>query len=90
MEESARLKAELEEKIFTDYENDMLSSRDEGIAQGIEKGIEQGRQEGRQEGIEKGSVEKAIEVARNMKKLELDVNTISQVTGLSTEQIDSL
>ena len=50
----------------------------EGEAIGISKGIEQGSQN------------KQIEIAKNMLNLNMDVNLISNVTGLSIEEIESL
>lgn len=48
----------------------------------IEKGIEQG--------IEKGSQESKLEIARNLKKLGLSIENISQATGLSQTEIENL
>jgi predicted transposase/invertase (TIGR01784 family) len=39
---------------------------------------------------QEGSEKKAIEVARNFLEMGLDVNQITQATGLSVDQIDSL
>jgi predicted transposase/invertase (TIGR01784 family) len=47
--------------------------------EGIEKGIEQG--------IEKGEYQKAVEIARKMLTMEMDVDAIVQVTSLTKEQI---
>ena len=55
-----------------------LTGLHEGDAIGISKGIEQGSQN------------KQIEIAKNMLNLNMDVNLISNVTGLSIEEIESL
>ena len=54
---------------------------EEGIKQGIAKGIEQGISEG----IDKGRKEQQISIARNLKNSGLDLELISQNTGLSIE-----
>ena len=76
--------------------------REEGFKQGMEKGIEKGRQEGiekgrqegiekgRQEGIEKGIKENQILTAKNMKNKNMDLNLISELTGLSIKEIENL
>ncbi|MCZ9988320.1 Rpn family recombination-promoting nuclease/putative transposase [Brachyspira hyodysenteriae] len=51
---------------------------EEGIKQGIEKGIEQGEKN------------KAISMAKNMKDRDMDINLISELTGLSIEEIEKL
>ena len=50
------------------------------------EGLLEGRAEGRAEGEMKGRVE----VARNLKKMGLPLDTIIQSTGLSVEEIDQL
>ena len=59
---------------------------EKGIKQGIEKGIAQGIEQG----IEQGMSEKAYEIARKMKKKEMDYGSISDLTGLSIEDIENL
>ncbi|MCQ2207918.1 MAG: Rpn family recombination-promoting nuclease/putative transposase [Paludibacteraceae bacterium] len=49
-----------------------------------------GKAEGLKEGEEIGSVKKNIENARKMKECGVDFNIISAVTGLSTDEIESL
>lgn len=44
----------------------------------------------REEGREEGREEKAIEMARNLKSLNIPVDTIVLATGLTTEQIENL
>ena len=50
------------------------------------KGIEEGKEEGLKEGIKKGK----LETAKNMLKKGLDINLVSEITGLSIEEIDGL
>ena len=56
-------------------------------AEGRAEGMAEGRAEGRAEGIAEGEKLKQIEIARNMKKIGMDLGTISTVTGLSEEDI---
>lgn len=65
-------------KIYRDLKNSMDTARRKGLEEGIEKGIEKG--------IHDTNIANAIK----MKSLGLDVNTISQVTGLHEEAINSL
>ena len=50
----------------------------------------EGRQEGRQEGLAEGRMEEKQANARRMKALNLPVETICQVTGLSAGEIENL
>ena len=47
---------------------------------------EEGKEEGREEGLKEGK----IEIAKNMLNLKIDINIISQSTGLSIEEIKDL
>ena len=44
----------------------------------------------KEEGREEGLKEKSIEIAKNMLKLNIDINIISQSTGLSVDEIEEL
>ena len=68
---------EKREMFLHDSKNAMLRARQEGEEQGMRRGIEQGMQE------------KAKEIARQLLEV-LDVETISQKTGLSLEEICQL
>ena len=64
-------------------QNDVLgTAKLEGLQEGREKGLQEGRLEGRQE--EKRAI------ARNMKALNLPVETIAQISGLTREEIEQL
>ena len=60
----------------------IMKAKDDGLALGLEKGIEQG--------IEQGKKEEKIQIAKNLLKAQLDVQTISLSTGLSSEEINQL
>ena len=61
-----------------------------GEARGIEKGKAEGEAIGEARGVEKGKTEGITEVAKNMKSKGSDVAFISEVTGLSPEEIEKL
>ena len=81
---------------------ELLSAKEEaikagvqkGIKQGIKQGINQGKREGKEEGLkqgkEEGKQEKAKEMARNMLKKGFDITVISEISGLTIEEIESL
>ena len=76
-------------KLMSDEEEERLlknSYIQEGIEQGIEKGIEQGIEKGIKEGIE----QQTIELTKNMLKKNIDINQISEITGLSIDKITKL
>lgn len=76
-------------------QNDVLgTARLEGLQEGREvgwqEGHEEGREEGLQEGREEGLVKARLEIIRNMKSKGITTDVISQMTGLSIDEIDSL
>lgn len=68
--------------ISTAWEESRFEGRAEGLAEG--------RAEGRAEGLAEGRAEANVENARKMKSLGVEYSVISQVTGLSSEEIGSL
>jgi len=77
-----------------DYYNDTKTSKEEGLKEGKEEGLKEGKEEGlkegKQEGLKEGEKNGKIEIARNMLKKGLDVNLISELSGLSIEEIENL
>ena len=57
---------------------------------GIEEGIRQGIRQGIEKGIEEGEKNKAVSMAKNMKNRDMDLNLISELTGLSIREIEEL
>ena len=57
---------------------------------GYKEGVEAGISQGIQQGISQGAQQKAIETAKNMLTFGDSIEKISQVTGLSEEEIKSL
>ena len=66
--------AELREKALMDE----IAIRDSGFKEGIEQGLKEGSQQ------------EKISIAKNLLKLKVDINSISQATGLSVEEIENL
>ena len=57
---------------------------------GKKEGREEGLKEGEKKGLKKGLKEKSIEIAKNMLKKGLDINLISELSGLTIEEINEL
>ncbi|MCZ2532667.1 Rpn family recombination-promoting nuclease/putative transposase [Bacteroides fragilis] len=68
-------------------QNDVLSM---AAMEGRQEGRQEGLAEGRQEGLAEGRMEEKQANARRMKALNLPVETICQVTGLSAGEIENL
>ena len=60
------------------------------IAEAKEEGLEQGRTEDLAEGEASGRAEREIEMARAMKDKDYSIAEISELTGLSVEEIEKL
>ena len=58
----------------------------DGYNDGMEKGLKEGHKEGKHEGI----IESKKEIAINMLNKNMDIKTISDVTGLSENEITNL
>ncbi|WP_088186866.1 Rpn family recombination-promoting nuclease/putative transposase [Desulfosporosinus sp. FKA] len=71
-----------------------VKGREEGRVEGREEGREEGRAEGREEGRvegrEEGRAENLLEVTRKLLKKGMDVKSISEITGLSEEEIKEI
>lgn len=61
-----------------------------GFKQGISQGIEQGIEQGISRGIEQGRSSEKQELAKKFKDKGVDVNIISEATGLSLSELKSL
>ncbi len=72
------------------YYRDMKNSLDTAKHEGLEEGIEIGREEGIEIGLEKGKKERDIAIAKNLKNMGLDIDSIMQATGLTLAEIESL
>lgn len=89
-------------KRYRDYKNTIDYAEEKGIEKGMEKGIKigeakglakglaKGKAEGRAEGLAKGKAQEQRQIAANLKKQGVDIETIAQCTGLSVEEISQL
>ena len=82
--------AELKEKAEIDERNMKRTAKEEGIAQGLKKGIKQGLKQGIEQGLNKGLKQKETEIVKNMLQKKIDINLISEITGLSKDEIEKL
>lgn len=70
------------------YEESLKYYRD--IKNVVDTSREEGRIEGREEGVEEGRKERNIEIARALKKSNIEIEIIIQSTGLSKIEIEKL
>lgn len=77
-----KLKFDLEMLNEFDQENQLRQER--------EKGLSQGRAEGLQQGLQQGEDNKARAIARKMLSIGYDIQEVSVLTGLSSEEIAEL
>ena len=71
-------KEEVQERFNTLYKSMQAEAKQAGLEQGIAQGIKQGIRENK------------LEVAKNMLNMAMPLDTISQATGLSVEQIEKI
>ena len=62
------------------------SGREEGHKVGKEEGLKVGREEGRAEGVKQNS----FDIAERMLEKGIDIETISELTGLTEEEVSRL
>ena len=81
---SRLMMSEYEKKEIYQYDKQITlkEERQEGIKEGIKKG--------KLEGIKEGEKNKAISMAKSMKAKNMDINLISEITGLTIEEINKL
>ena len=54
---------------------------------GREEGREEGRKEGKEEGREEGAKQKSFDIAQRMLEKGIDIETISELTSLTAEEV---
>ena len=102
MEELNKLNEDPIFREYMSYEEDqkkifnsrMRYATEKGLAKGMKQGIEQGMKQGIEQGIEQGLKEgkhqEKLEIAQNLINKKIDINIISDTTGLSIEEIKKL
>ena len=66
------------------------TGREEGHKVGKEEGLKEGKEEGRKEGREEGAKQKSFDIAKRMLEKGIDIETISELTGLTEKEISEL
>ena len=72
------------------WDDQVREWKEEAHEAGLSEGREEGRKEGIAEGEKRGKKENAIETARKLLKCNVSAGIISEFTGLSPEELDSL
>ena len=75
---------------YATYKTAKNIGREEGVKEGRAQGLKEGIKEGLKEGIKAGRAEECRGMAIKMKQNGLDIMLISQITGLSEEEINQL
>ena len=74
----------------TELKKNFFEGLNKGMKKGIKEGIKEGRKEGREEGIKEGREEVINSTASKMLKKDMEVDLISELTGLSIDEIIKL
>jgi len=69
---------------------DLANSMDYVLKEGFERGIEKGLEQGIEKGLEQGRYEEKLKNALAMKTRGMELNLISELLGLSLEQVENL
>lgn len=62
----------------------------QGLEKGMKQGLEKGMKQGLEQGLEQGQQEERIRNARGMKAKGIQVEVISEITGLTAEEVGKL
>ena len=68
----------------------LAEGMEKGKAEGLAEGKAEGKAEGLAEGLAKGIKENQLSTARKMQKLGMGIEEISEITGLTKDEIDNL
>ena len=86
MSKEERMKYDESIKVYRDQLAVMEFERNKGLAEGRAEGLAKGKAEGLAEGLSEGKES----VARNLKRMGMDVETIVKATGLDPDVIEGL
>ena len=86
MSKEERMKYDESIKVYRDQLAVMEFERNKGLAEGRAEGLAKGKAEGRAEGLAEGKEN----VACNLKRMGMDVETIVKATGLDPDVIEGL
>ena len=68
----------------------LAEGRAEGHAEGLAEGLAEGRAKGHAEGLAEGASEKALTIARELLAINMSIDNIKKVTGLTDDEIHNL
>ena len=71
-------------------EEGLKVGREEGREEGRKEGKEEGKEEGLKEGRAEGVKQNSFDIAKRMLEKGIDIETISELTGLTAEEVSSL
>ena len=87
----------MQEGLKEGFKKGMEQGMQKGIEEGMQKGIEEGMQKGIEEGMKKAIEEnlqknksEKTEIAKKLLKLNIDIKEISEITGISIEEIKKI
>ena len=75
---------------YADVQDACVAAKEDGFAEGKAEGRAEGKAEGRAEGLAEGEANKAREIALGMLTKGYAVNIISDLTGLTEDEIRHL
>ena len=70
-----------------DTYNQIEYARETGREEGREEGLKEGHKKGHAEGREEGAKQKSFDIAQRMLEKGIDIETISELTGLTAEEV---
>ena len=70
-----------------DTYNQIEYARETGREEGLKEGHKEGKEEGLKEGREKGAKQNSCDIAKRMLEKGIDIETISELTGLTAEEV---
>ena len=84
--------AQLDDEDRNKYIKSMNTERDtyNQIEYARETGREEGHKEGKEEGRAEGAKKKSFDIAKRMLEKGIDIETISELTGLTAEEVSML
>ena len=89
-DEEVQQLADAEDWARYDYNSAMSEMMEKGLEKGLEAGRAKGRAEGFAEGLSKGQAKGRAELVKKMLEKKMDINLISELTGLTKEEIEKL
>ena len=73
-----------------DTYNQIEYARETGREEGREEGLKEGHKKGHAEGRAEGAKQKSFDIAQRMLEKGIDIETISELTGLTAEDVSRL